>query len=251
MLVGLATGVKLTPGIFIVWFLLTRQWRTFWTAIASAFATIAIGAIALPHSSWTYWTDTFFHSSRVGDSRFAGNQSLNGAIWRAIGPDGSTTLWLVAVAIVSMIALHATLRLYRDKHHSLSVLTAAFWGLLISPISWEHHWIWQFPALLTFAFFLSDTYRSATPTRESASRLLSFGAWVLIAAWLAASWTNAIRVFANGYGNEYTLNAFEQFIANTYVVLGCASLCWLAAFARASRKWSTRCKHISTHSQLT
>ncbi len=232
VLVGIATGFKLTPGIFIVWFFLTRQWRAFWTSIASTFATIAIGFVFLPHSSWTYWTDTFFNASRVGGLAYAGNQSINGTLWRMIGPEGNTALWLVAIMTITVISALMAMRLYRRNHHDLSVLAVAFWGLLISPVSWDHHWVWQFPALLTFSFLLWDAYRSATPTGELIARWFHIATWVLVSAWLLASWTDAIWLFPNGDDKEYAVNAFGQLITSAYVVLGCVSLAWLGAFPR-------------------
>jgi alpha-1,2-mannosyltransferase len=81
--IGLATAVKLTPGIFILYLLVTRRWRA--AAVASgtaAAATLTAAAIA-PAASREFWTDALWDTNRVGSMSFISNQSLRGIVARS------------------------------------------------------------------------------------------------------------------------------------------------------------------------
>src|SRR5690349_2302960 len=51
--IGLATAVKLTPGLFILYFLVTRQWRTAFTAIGTAVGSTLFTWMFAGHESAT------------------------------------------------------------------------------------------------------------------------------------------------------------------------------------------------------
>ncbi|NHA70030.1 glycosyltransferase family 87 protein, partial [Phycicoccus flavus] len=55
VLVGLAMAVKLTPGVFVVHFLVTRRWREAATAVGTAAAVTVASAVVLPSASWAFW----------------------------------------------------------------------------------------------------------------------------------------------------------------------------------------------------
>ena len=64
--VGIAAAIKLTPAIFIVFFLLARRTRAAFVA-AGAFAGCGlIGFLVAPDASPLYWRHLFFDTSRVG-----------------------------------------------------------------------------------------------------------------------------------------------------------------------------------------
>jgi len=84
VLVGVAAAVKLVPGIFVGYFLVTRQWRAAFTAMASTVVCILVAFALAPSSSWTYWTKTLYESNRIGDSRYYSNQSLLGMVQRTV-----------------------------------------------------------------------------------------------------------------------------------------------------------------------
>src|SRR5690349_12633492 len=64
--VGLATAVKLTPGLFIAYFLLTRQWRTAFTAIATAIGVTAGAWLFTGPESEVYFGRVVWDTNRVG-----------------------------------------------------------------------------------------------------------------------------------------------------------------------------------------
>src|SRR3954452_12043147 len=112
--IGLATPVKLTPGVFILYLLLTRRWR----AAATAAVTFAIAsAVALavdPRTSVQYWTTTLWETDRVGRLDKTANQSILGVLARLdLPPAPGRRLWLVLPAAVLAVALWRAVRAYR------------------------------------------------------------------------------------------------------------------------------------------
>ena len=77
--IGLATALKLFPGIFIVYLLVTRRWRAArgGQRDGRGRATLLAAAVA-PRASWQFWTDALWATDRVGRTDYTGNQSLHG-----------------------------------------------------------------------------------------------------------------------------------------------------------------------------
>ncbi len=143
VLIGIATGIKLTPGIFILYLLATRKYREAAVAAAATTATVVVGALAMPAASVNYFTGYMFDPGRAGHGELASNQSLRGVIARLAG--GSTPLLLLAIPAACFLGLLAARRVYERGYTFESILLAATTGLLVSPISWTTHWVWALP----------------------------------------------------------------------------------------------------------
>jgi alpha-1,2-mannosyltransferase len=142
VLIGIATGIKLTPGIFILYLLVTRKYREAAVAAAATGATVVVGLLAMPTASMNYWTGYMFDPGRAGPGELASNQSLRGVIARLAG---GTPLLLLAIPATCVLGLLAARRVYEQGYRFESILLAAITGLLISPISWTTHWVWALP----------------------------------------------------------------------------------------------------------
>lgn len=250
LLVGIATGFKLTPGIFIIWFAITRQWRACINACIGFFCTVALGALFLPKSTWKYWTETFFDAERVGGLAYSGNQSLNGAIWRALGEGGSKAIWLVLVAITSVCCLWFALRAFRKNRRAESVLIVALWGLLVSPVSWDHHWVWLWPATLVFgAYAVSHTNRSFDGDRSRFSVLqnlrgytrMAIAICVALFVMVAAQLTDLIWVMPNSNDREYHVSVLGKVLTDAYAILAIMSLALLAVVVQRPLREKDSC----------
>lgn len=149
--IGLATGVKLTPGLFILWFLLAGRRRDAIVSALSAAGTIAVGFALLPHASVKFWLHEVWDTSKVGKTYITDNQSLSGMIARITHIDDPKALWAVAAAIVLAGGLWAAARISKSGDDALGALACAVTGLLISPISWSHHWVWAVPVAMLLA----------------------------------------------------------------------------------------------------
>ena len=85
-LVGLATAIKLVPGVFIVYLWLSGRRRAALTAALVALACTLGAWLLLPHDSVTYWTSAVFDPGRLGSNAGTSDQSLRGLLLRAFLP---------------------------------------------------------------------------------------------------------------------------------------------------------------------
>ncbi|HWG99021.1 MAG TPA: glycosyltransferase 87 family protein, partial [Pilimelia sp.] len=149
--IGLATAVKLTPGIFLLYLLVTGRWRAALTAVgAAAGATLLAGAVA-PDASREFWTSAVWNTSRVGALDYVSNQSLLGVLARIEPARPDRLLWLVLVAVVLAVwAWRARAAVARGDELAGFALTGVV-GCLVSPVTWVHHLVWLLPALVLLA----------------------------------------------------------------------------------------------------
>jgi alpha-1,2-mannosyltransferase len=146
--IGIATAIKLTPGIFILHLLITKRWRAAITAgVAATVATLGAAAVA-PDASLVFWTDALWNTDRVGDLAFVSNQSLRGMIARAHPEHPSTLAWLVVVVVVLVIWVVRTRRAAAVGDGPAGLALTGIVGVLISPFTWVHHLVWVAPALV-------------------------------------------------------------------------------------------------------
>lgn len=149
--VGIATGIKLTPAVFVVWFLLLGRRREAVTSAAAAVGTMLLGFVLLPHASTEFWLHKVFQTDAVGKTYITDNQALSGMLARIAHQDDPKALWAVAAAVVGVAGLLLAARIARRGDTALGALCCAVTGLLISPISWSHHWVWAVPAAILLA----------------------------------------------------------------------------------------------------
>ncbi len=147
---GVAAGIKLVPLIFIPYLLVARKFRQAAMAAAGFAFTVLLGFVILPRDSAKWWFDgVFAQGKRTGFIGWAGNQSLNGLITRLAGSiDGSRAAWIAVAVLAGLAGVLAAGLLDRKGHAVLGLLTAALTGLLVSPISWDHHWVWIVPGVV-------------------------------------------------------------------------------------------------------
>ncbi|MEU8027229.1 glycosyltransferase 87 family protein [Streptomyces sp. NPDC049099] len=142
--VGVATGIKLTPAVFVLYLFLRGHRKEAWTAVASCTGTVLCGAALLPAASAGFWTRRLYETDRVGKAWLVDNQSLQGLIARALGTAAPGLAWVLPAVAVGAAGLCLAARAGEERH---GVLLAAVTALLISPISWSHHWVWCVPLL--------------------------------------------------------------------------------------------------------
>jgi hypothetical protein len=122
MLIGVAAGIKILPGAFILFLVLKREWGGAVLGCLAAFAvTVGLGAVFAPRDSWQFWSGGFVKVARFGpDAVIRGdNQSLTGAFMRLsheLSPPAAITLLLSLGAM--------TLGLVAAKHQIDSGMTS-------------------------------------------------------------------------------------------------------------------------------
>ncbi|WP_246460796.1 glycosyltransferase 87 family protein [Streptomyces himalayensis] len=141
---GIAAGVKLTPAVFILYLLVTRRVREGLTGLAAFAGTVLLGALALPAASVEFWTRRMFETGRVGKAWIVDNQSLQGLVARTLGDPSPGLAWAVPAAVVAVAGLWLARRVPDDRW---GILVTAVTALLVSPISWSHHWVWCVPLI--------------------------------------------------------------------------------------------------------
>lgn len=147
--VGLAAAIKLTPLIFVAYLLVTRQLKAAAVALATFAATALVGFAVLPRDSAKYWGGAFIESSRVGNADSTGNQSIAGLLARTAHAHTAPTLpWIALSGLVTVAGLLLARWAHRQGEELLAVTIVGITGLLVSPMSWTHHWVWTVPLLV-------------------------------------------------------------------------------------------------------
>lgn len=186
--IGLAAALKLTPLVFIPYLALTGRGRMATRALAVFALSIAIAFAAVPGDAWTYWFGgKFMDVSRVtGGNHLAGsgaaNQSLRGTLLR-IFPHAPhlTVIWLLTALIVGCLGLLLAVRAARRGDQAWGFMLTALTGLLISPVSWTHHW--TIAAAGVIALIRISGRPVITALRATVAAVFGLGAsaiWVII-----------------------------------------------------------------------
>ena len=152
LLLGVAIALKLTPAVFLLYFVLRRDIRAALTALASFLLATGIGFALAARDSWEYWTSTVAHTDRIGAATFNTNQNAAGALARlGLGHGTSFALWVLACLAVLGLTVWAVRRVLAAGEQTLALMCVAMFGLVVSPVSWSHHWVWALPTIIVTA----------------------------------------------------------------------------------------------------
>lgn len=146
---GMAIAIKLTPAVFLGFFLVRRDWRALGVTLASFLLWTGIGFLARWNDSLQYWSETLTDTSRIGAAGYTSNQSLNGFLHRIFGDDVSRLWWVLGCTVVGLFVLALVHRLGRAEVAGMTAL--GLYALFASPVSWSHHWVWMVPMVLVVA----------------------------------------------------------------------------------------------------
>jgi alpha-1,2-mannosyltransferase len=184
---GLASAIKLTPSVFLVFHLIVDRKRAAWS-IGTAVAATLLGAALLPRESWTYWTSALWQTGRVGQTDVAGNVTWVGVVARAgLDSPGGRLLGLLLGAATAVVALWNA----RRHWHASPVTAAAIVGcasVVAAPVSWPHHAVWL--AVWGACLLLSTSRLLQVVGLVSG---LLWLVWVPVAEWFAGQgWTSVL-----------------------------------------------------------
>ncbi|MEV0685762.1 glycosyltransferase 87 family protein [Nocardia sp. JW2] len=225
MLIGLAAAVKLTPAAFVLFFLVRKDYKAAATAAATgAIATLASFAI-LPTESVRYWFGGLGNVSGLSGSAFHTNQSIQAVLARLhVTGLPFDALWLFFGALLLALVVVA-MRKAADAPAIALALNAVF-TLLLSPISWSHHWVWIAPALLAIV-----CHARTLPAASARG-------WYATAVVVAAVFVIAPHSFLpDGEHRETSWTWDQHLIGDTYVWLAVALVVlFLVTGRRADRK---------------
>lgn len=237
---GLAAAIKLTPAIAVLIFLLRRQWRSAITMVATSLAVTLLSWVISPGESARFFFDAMWDPQRAGDAYYTSNQNLKGFVARALPENTWSIAWAITVALALVAAVWLCLRIqaaatsvvtphviYDDAAPSAvattpaapalpenltTLLTAAVimtLGLLVSPITWSHHWVWGLAsvvALIAVALRLKSAPLAALALVQGALFIMAPHWW-----------------FPYGQVNELHWNVAEQLVGSSYTLAAIAS----------------------------
>ncbi|MEV0681779.1 glycosyltransferase 87 family protein [Actinosynnema sp. NPDC050436] len=216
-LIGLAAAIKLTPAVFALYFVARREWRPVLTAIGSFLVFGVIGFLVMPSDAQRYWLHALPDAGRVGRLTYASNQSVRGALARlGLSDGGQLVAWVVVSLLVVGLAWFVAARFSRAGDDLTAFLAVAVGGLLISPVSWGHHWVWIGPGLV----LLGAARRTGLRSRVAAALVVAVFA-------VGPHW-----LFPRDNDVERDWAWWQQVVGNAYVWCGLAVLVGWAWVAR-------------------
>jgi alpha-1,2-mannosyltransferase len=195
--------------------------------VAAFIGATSLSIILAPRDSKAYWTETVFDPTRIGDLGYAANQSLRGGLHRLGGLPGLAMsvkteehLWFALSMAVIAVAYFGARRAVRRGDAVCALAVVAACQLLISPVSWSHHWVWIAPMLVPFAI-------QVVRGRE---RLKIAGLALLTAVFLIGP----LLLFPVDHGLEMHWGWWENLIGDAYLLITLSFVVW-AALARRNR----------------
>ena len=142
-LIGLATAIKLVPGVFIIYLLVTGQRKAAGVSALTFAGLSGLTWLIAPGDSATYWTSAVFNSNRLGGNTQAANQSLRGMLLRLFAPASApTALWLALALLVAVAGFAAAWALHRRGQEMAAIAVTGLLAALLSPVAWIHHLCW-------------------------------------------------------------------------------------------------------------
>ena len=146
VLIGLAAAIKITPLAMLLYFLVKKDFRGIINAVISLLAFTAIGAVLAWENTKEFFSSTLLNLSAEGDSgvdtTFQSNSSIQASKADAEASSLPTILWIVLSLIAVAAVAYLMHQLFSRGLHVEAVMVNAMLMLLISPISWSHHWVW-------------------------------------------------------------------------------------------------------------
>jgi alpha-1,2-mannosyltransferase len=132
--------------------------------------------------------------------------------------------------------LWAAWALHRSGREFEGLMTCAVTALLVSPISWDHHWVWIAPILAIFVAYAYRGHRVAFVVLTGLI-VLAFLGWPKL--WNAGQGKGVIWLApatGDAYGDnpsfaEYHWHGIELLEGNAYVLIGCVLLAAAAFWA--------------------
>ncbi len=218
MLVGLAAAIKLTPLGFLLLFAIRRDLRSAVVTLSTFAATVVIGFVAMPKDAAEWWLHKMWETGDSFGPNYAGNLTLRSLLAKQ-SLTGTTlnSLWLAGSAVLVVLAVLGVLYALRRRNHALAVVINAVLIVVISPISWSHHWVWAGPALaLTLMMALRHRWLGVVYAVALCALTFLIGPqWYLpYTDDMELTWTFSQQVI----GNAYTLIGMG--------FLGCCAVAW-------------------------
>lgn len=225
-LLGVAAGFKPTPLVLVGYLVLSRQWRAAAQAVVGFAATVAVGFVVLPATARLYWGTEVTDTARIGALSYVANQSLTGLLGRATDDPDPSSRGTVVLAVVVLAVGAGVVGWWLwgpdrrgDRRGSRTrsfeaLCLAAVAGLLASPVSWTHHWVWCLPVAAALVRRLAQVRHDRA--------LWGWGTATVL--WVVVFWTGPMWHTPRGGDLEFTDTWWQAIAADSYTLLGIALL---------------------------
>ncbi len=215
-LVGVAAGIKLTPAIAGLYLVGVRRWAAAAFSAVVFLATVAISAAVVGDQMRYYFTDLLGDAHRVGPIATSFNQSWRGGISRIVGHDAGFGPPVLAALAVTAVLVILAWRALDGSDRLGRLLVVELFGLLLSPISWTHHWVWLVPLMI---------WAIHGPLRERpGARVVGWG-WLALTI-VGVPW---LLSFAQPTIWQVSRPWYLAWAGLVYIVAAVATLSWIAA----------------------
>lgn len=233
LLVGLAAGVKLTPAVAGLYFLGARRWGAVVSSAVVFFATVGVSAVVIGDQTRRYFFELMGDADRVGPIGTSTNQSWRGGISRILGHDAGYGPVVVAGIVVTAVLAALAWRAIGGSADRLgAIVVVQLFGLLLSPISWTHHWVWVVPLIIWLLFgSLRD---------RLGARVLGWG-WLVLTL-IGVPW---LLGFAQPTIWEISRPWYLAWAGLVYIVATVGTLAWIATSRRPARRYPEPSPHPS------
>jgi alpha-1,2-mannosyltransferase len=204
--IGLATALKLTPGLFIVFLLLTGRRRPAAVATGTFLGVTLFAFVVNGAASWQYWTETMWQTSRVGRLEKWSNQSVLGMLARLADPgQPDRRLWAVLAGVVLVVGMWRAVLAYRRGDDLVAFTLTGLTACLVSPISWTHHLVWVVPAAVVLVDVAAGTplHGTAPGWLRIRPRAVAVGAGAVAFGVVVPFFLSVVWHFAHGPGNHH------------------------------------------------
>jgi cell division protein FtsW len=143
ILLGMVAAVKLTPLIFFINLVAARDVKSTGRALASFAGCGLIMWVLWPSQSREFWFHDPSQPGRDGSVTYPGNQCWYAVVSRMHLTGYLTEIaWILLSLATLAVGSFIAWRCVRLRRNATALVATALTGLLISPISWSHHWVW-------------------------------------------------------------------------------------------------------------
>ncbi|WIM68675.1 glycosyltransferase family 87 protein [Corynebacterium breve] len=231
--IGIAAAIKITPLAMCLVFLLRKEFRAIFVTAASAVGATLVAAAVRWDATVEYFSTTLLgmnSGNEFGvDSSYQSNSSIKGVLMRfAESQEQLDThsslvniLWLILSLTTIGLGGWLMWALLRREMVLDAILVNSLIMLLISPVSWSHHWVWL-ALILPVA-----TWRIFTLFRNNDTALSA-----IVALWAVLVLTNPPKWWFGDAIQVFELPIWQKVLVSDFVWLAIATMVALAVALR-------------------
>ncbi len=215
VLTAVAAAIKLTPAIFVVYLFVVGKRRAAVVAIVVGAVLTLASALVLPQASLDFWTRLAGGDTGLGRTLiYYTNQSVFADVVRVfrLAPYAAPIGLLLAV-FVAALGVWAAALWHRLGEVRLAVTLCGVAGLLASPVSWLHHFVWVVPLALCLVQLMR-------------SRLSDTPIWFVVLGWAFVGWVviSPYQVLPHMADRELLWTPGQHVLGSATALLGIALL---------------------------